>query len=215
MDGNGRWAKKLNLPRTKGHTEGLKTTKKIVTHAAQLGIRYLSLYVFSTENWKRSHEEIGSLMNLISAHLKSQLHFYREYSIRLVHSGNTDRLDKKILKDLEEITFLTKDHSGLTLNLLINYGGQDEIVRSCNKILKDNKSITIDSVSQYLDQPFLPPLDCIIRTASEHRISNFMIWQAAYAEFIYSSVFWPEYTTDDFNLSLNEYARRNRTFGGE
>jgi undecaprenyl diphosphate synthase len=215
MDGNGRWAKARGMIRSKGHLEGLKSTKTMVAHAATLGIPYLSLYTFSSENWSRAEEEVGALMNLLSTHLRAQIPFYKEHQIKVVHSGATDRLSKHVLGELSDIADLTAHHKGLVVNLLIDYGGQDEIIRALQRLQLKQLDINKDTLVAHLDQPDIPMLDCVIRSAGEQRLSNFMIWQAAYAELIYTDVLWPDFSTADFDLAMQTYAMRTRTFGGK
>ena len=167
MDGNGRWATKQNLPRTKGHQEGLKTAKRIVKVASDAGVKYLTLYTFSTENWKRAQEEVGFLMNLIHVHLIGELQFYKDNGIRICHTGDISALPKNIQDDLNDAMDKTKDYTGLTLNLAINYGGRDEIVRGIRKIAEKGikpEDITEDLVRQNLDMEGCPDVDLLIRS---------------------------------------------------
>ncbi|WDI35483.1 polyprenyl diphosphate synthase [Entomospira entomophila] len=214
MDGNGRWAVRNGLHRTKGHSTGLKATKAIVAHVARSPIQNLSLYTFSTENWTRTQEEVGALMDLISSHLKAQIPFYNDYGIRIVHSGSKLRLTHRITDDLTKIETMTANNSHLTLNLLIDYSSQEEIMRSMQRITDQKLPITQENIANNLDQPSLPPVDCVIRTAGEKRLSNFMLWQSAYAEFIYTDTLWPDFTAVDFDQAMDEYSHRHRTFGG-
>ncbi|MBI9100084.1 MAG: di-trans,poly-cis-decaprenylcistransferase, partial [Spirochaetaceae bacterium] len=188
MDGNGRWAKNRGLIRSKGHREGLESAKRIVKAAADIGLKYISLYVFSTENWKRAEEEISFLMVLIKTYLKSEFKFYKENKIKVVHSGDLKKLPPDIQKEITTIVHDTKDFTGLTMNLLINYGGKDEILRAVNKWNKTGRSSVLDEETLYsfFDAPEVPPLDLIIRSAGERRLSNFLLWQSAYAEYYFS-----------------------------
>lgn len=218
MDGNGRWATLKNLPRTAGHKEGLTVTKKIVKAASDLGIKFLTLYVFSTENWKRTQEEVGFLMNLIHIHLKGELNFYIKNQIRINHIGNFSELPESIQKDISDCMLETKDFKGLTLNIAINYGGRDEIIRGIKKILDSNIDpfkITEENFSQYLDMPSAPDVDLLIRTGGEKRLSNYLLWHIPYAEQIYIDTLWPDYTVEEFKNNINEFSRRNRRFGAE
>lgn len=216
MDGNGRWAEHRKLKRSQGHREGLKAAKAVVKEASRLGIPFLSLYVFSTENWKRTEEEISYLMFLIKQYLKKEYQFYLENQIKVVHSGNMDALPTEVRKDIEEISRETSSFTGTTVNLLINYGGRDEIVRAVQRSLSDNTSALVneDSINKYLDHPEIPPLDLVIRTAGEQRLSNFMIWQAAYAEYYYTDTLWPDFGSAELSDALAFYKNRNRKFGG-
>ncbi|HOV63123.1 MAG TPA: polyprenyl diphosphate synthase [Spirochaetia bacterium] len=220
MDGNGRWATQRNKPRTAGHREGLEAAKRIVRTAAELGIRYLSLYTFSTENWKRTMEEVSFLMSLIVQHLKKEMDFYVKNNIRVVHSGNLKALPQDVQAEILSVTSATRDFEGLTVNLAINYGGRDEIVRACKRwaasSLKEGEPFecTEATFASFLDQPELPDADLIIRTAYELRMSNFLLWQAAYAELYFSQKLWPDFTPEDFKAAIAEYQRRIRKFGG-
>ncbi len=218
MDGNGRWAQKRNLPRTEGHEKGLKTVKRIVKKASDLGIKFLTLYIFSTENWKRTEQEVGFLMNLIHIHLVQELNFYRENNIKLNHLGNLSALPKKIQNDILEAIDDTKDFNGMTLNLAINYGGRDEIVRGIKKIINQNiksEEITEEFISKNLDMPQSPDVDLLIRTGGEHRLSNFLLWHIPYAEQFYTDTLWPDYSNEEFEKNIEEFTHRNRRFGAE
>jgi undecaprenyl diphosphate synthase len=217
MDGNGRWARMRNLPRTQGHIEGLKAAKRIVTAAAKRGIRYMTLYTFSTENWKRTQDEVGFLMGLIKKNLLSELDFYRENNIRIRHCGDISALPDDIALGLRTAIEETSLNDGLCLSLAINYGGRDEIVRALKKMASHLASIPrIDekTISAYLDNPDIPDPDLIIRTAGEFRTSNFLLWESAYSEYIFSPKLWPEWDASDLEKALSEYAERDRRFGG-
>jgi undecaprenyl diphosphate synthase len=218
MDGNGRWAQSRKLPRTSGHDEGLRTAKRIVKAASDLGIKYLTLYVFSTENWKRAEQEVGFLMNLIHTHLCGELAFYKENGIRVRHIGNFEALPKSIQKDIKQAMDDTADFKGMTVNLAINYGGRDEIIRGIKKII-DNK-ISTDKLdekmfSSYLDMPECPDVDVLIRTGGEQRLSNYLLWHVAYAEQIYTDTLWPDYSNEEFYSNIESFQHRNRRFGAE
>ncbi len=216
MDGNGRWAKKRGKSRTEGHLEGVKTAKKIVKAAADFGIKYLSLYVFSTENWKRAQNEVAFLMSLIQRYLKREYDFYRENHIRVVHSGRYEGMSDEIVKDIEKVIKDTSEFNGLTVNLAINYGGRDEIARAVKKICSegcDEEKISLETINNHMDHPEIPDPDLIIRTGGEKRLSNFLLWQAAYAELYFSSKLWPDWTRHDFLKALLDYQSRERRFG--
>ena len=218
MDGNGRWATQRKLPRTSGHNEGLKTAKRIVKAAADLGIENLTLYVFSTENWKRAEQEVGFLMNLIHTHLKGELQFYKDNKIRINHIGDMAALPKNIQKDLTECMEDTKDFTKLNLNLAINYGGRDEILRGVKKALAaglDFNSLKEADFSKYLDMPQCPDVDLLIRTGGEKRLSNFLLWHVAYSEFEYTDTLWPDYSEEEFYKHIESFTRRERRFGAE
>lgn len=231
MDGNGRWAKKKNLPRTAGHDEGLQAAKRIVKAASDFGICFLTLYVFSTENWRRAEDEVSFLMKLIKLHLKKEYDFYRANHIRVLHSGELERLPKDVKEEIVSVTKDTAHYDGLTVNLAINYGGRNEIVRAVNRHLrsfstKDGKllslqsqaadvlSVTEEDVTKNLDLPELPETDLVIRTGGEMRLSNFLLWESAYAEFYFSKKLWPDWDKNDLAAAIEEYSRRERRFGG-
>lgn len=216
MDGNGRWAKQRGQIRTAGHEEGLKRAKEIAKAASDLGIKYVTLYAFSTENWKRAKSEVGFLMNLIHTHLLKELKFYKENSIRVRLLGDITGLPSIIQKDILETEKDTKDFTGLTICLAINYGGRDEIVRSIKKMIKEGipeQEITEGTVSSHFDFPELPDVDLLIRTGGEQRISNFLIWQASYAEFLFTKTLWPDYNKEEFYNNIAEFQKRTRRFG--
>jgi len=215
MDGNGRWAKERGKPRTFGHTEGLQAAKRITKAASDMGIKYLSCYTFSTENWKRSDSEVNFLMQLLKKHLREQLSFLRENNIRIVHTGSLDRLPKAVQKEIVDVEDLTKDLTGMTANLVINYGGRDEIVRAVKRLLEKGESdITEDALSSAMDHPEIPDPDLIIRTGGELRLSNFLLWESAYSELYFSKKFWPDWQAEDLKEAIDTYTSRSRRFGG-
>lgn len=218
MDGNGRWAQKQNLPRTKGHQEGLKSGKKIIKYCSDIGLKNVTLYAFSTENWKRAEEEVGFLMNLIHIHLKGELDFYKENKIRLRHVGDITHLPEQVQKDIIETVEATKDYTGLTVNMAINYGGRDEIVRGVKKVIEKgikSEDITESLFQDQLDFEGIPDVDLLIRTGGEKRLSNFLLWHVAYAEQVYTDILWPDYTVEDFQKDLEDFQKRHRRFGAE
>ena len=217
MDGNGRWAKLRNLPRTKGHREGLDVAKKIVKAASDLGIKFVTLYTFSTENWKRTQEEVGYLMTLIKKHLSSEFNFYKENKIRIEHIGDMTALPMDVQTEIKNAKNDTKDFTGTTVLLAINYGGKDEIIRGIKKLAaqkKDFSSITEQDLSLALDTKNIPDVDLLIRTGGELRLSNFLLWQAAYAELIFTDTLWPDYTKEEFIKNIQTFQHRTRRFGG-
>lgn len=217
MDGNGRWAKLRNLPRTKGHREGLDVAKQIVKAASDLGIKFVTLYTFSTENWKRTQEEVGYLMTLIKKHLSSEFNFYKENKIRIEHIGDITALPMDVQTEIENAKNDTKDFTGTTVLLAINYGGKDEIIRGIKKLAaqkKDFSSITEQDLSLALDTKNIPDVDLLIRTGGELRLSNFLLWQAAYAELIFTDTLWPDYTKEEFIKNIQTFQHRTRRFGG-
>lgn len=215
MDGNGRWAQNKGLPRTAGHKEGLEAAKRIVRAAADLGIRYVTLYTFSTENWKRTQEEVGYLMGLIKGHLRAEFAFYKENQIKVGYIGDLEGLPKDVQAEIINVQKDTAHFTGTTVVLAINYGSRDEITRAVNKMLSE-KITHIDekNFSRYMDIPSLPDVDLLIRTGGEERLSNFLLWQTAYAEFVFSKTLWPDYNADEFKKDIMEFEGRNRRFGG-
>ena len=213
MDGNGRWARRQGLFRSQGHLEGLKAAKRIVKAASDLGLPYLTLYTFSTENWKRTVEEVGFLMGLVKQYLREEMDFSRENRIRVRHAGNREGLPKDILEEIDNTCDQTKAFDGTQVILALNYGGRDEIVRAVNKIIAGNETITEKSISQYLDNPDVPDPDLIIRTAGEFRTSNFLLWESAYSEYYISDKLWPDWDREDLEKSITSYRNRERRFG--
>jgi undecaprenyl diphosphate synthase len=216
MDGNGRWARLRGKPRTEGHLEGGKAAKRVVAAAASAGLPFLSLYVFSTENWARTEEEVSFLMILIRSNLKKEYDFYRRNGIRIVHSGDLEKLPVEIVREIDEVSRDTAHFTGLTLNLSINYGGRDEIIRAFRRCLADGGAVNLteDSFRRYFDQPEIPDLDLVIRSGNEHRLSNFLLWQSAYAELYFSPKLWPDWDGRDLLEALTDYQHRSRRFGG-
>lgn len=215
MDGNGRWATERKLPRTKGHQEGLEVAKKIINSARKIGVKYISLYTFSTENWKRTTEEVGFLMNLIKTHLCNEFKFYKENGVRLMHIGNKDGLPLDVQNEIDKAIDECRNFNDITAVLAINYGGRDEIIRTTKKILQKNNlsEITEKNFSENLDYPELPDVDLLIRTGGEMRISNFLLWQSAYAELYFEKKYWPDYTETDLYDAIKTYQQRQRRFG--
>jgi undecaprenyl diphosphate synthase len=215
MDGNGRWATARGKPRTEGHLEGMAAAKRVVTAASELGLPFLSLYTFSTENWKRAEEEVSYLMFLIRSNIRKEFDFYRKNGIRILHSGDIERLPADIREEIRAVISDTAGFTGLTLNLCINYGGRDEIVRAVNRLGGKEAEVTEESLASCLDNPGIPDPDLIIRTSGEMRISNFLLWSSAYSELYFSPKLWPDWSGKDLAEALEDYARRNRRFGRE
>jgi undecaprenyl diphosphate synthase len=216
MDGNGRWAERKGLARTQGHLEGLKAAKRIVKAASDMGIRYLTLYVFSTENWKRTAEEVGFIMGLVKRYLKAELDFYRANRIRIRHAGDPGGLPPAIAGELEDACRDTGTFEGLQVILALNYGGRDEITRAVNRVLGKNPRcgpLSQDLIREHLDNPDVPDPDLVIRSAGEYRMSNFLLWAGAYAEFYVSGKLWPDWGAEDLRLAVEDYGRRSRKFG--
>jgi undecaprenyl diphosphate synthase len=218
MDGNGRWAKRRGLPRTQGHYEGLTAAKNVVRAAAEEGLECLTLYVFSTENWKRTAEEVGYIMGLVKRFLRGEMDFYRQNKIRIRYAGDAAGLPPEIWQEVEDVMADTASFPGLQVVLALNYGGRDEIVRAINRICtgraRPAPPISAADISAALDNPDLPDPDLIIRSAGEQRTSNFLLWEAAYAEYYISDKLWPDFTADDFKAALAWYGGRERRFGG-
>lgn len=216
MDGNGRWARARGRPRSEGHLEGLTAAKRVTAAAAELGIRWLTLYTFSTENWRRAQEEVSYLMFLIQRHLRNELDFYRRNRIRILHSGDPDRLPPDVVREIRSAVADTAAFDGLTVVLAINYGGRDEIVRAVRRAAAAGEAaaITEEGLRSRLDVPEAPDPDLVIRTGAEVRQSNFLLWQAAYAELYFSPKLWPDWDRADLVAALEEYAHRSRRFGG-
>jgi undecaprenyl diphosphate synthase len=217
MDGNGRWANQRGMLRTQGHLEGLKAAKRIVKAASDMGIQYLTLYAFSTENWKRAAGEVGFIMNLVKQYLRSEIAFYRENHIRIRHTGDPAGLPPDIAEELANAALDTGGFDGMQVILALNYGGRDEIVRAINKLAakgQDIAAITGEDIAACLDNPDVPDPDLIIRSAGEYRLSNFLLWESAYAELYVSAKFWPDWTGEDLAEAINEYRSRDRRFGG-
>ena len=217
MDGNGRWATRRNLTRHRGHREGLAAAKRTVKAAHDLGIKYLSLYTFSTENWRRTEDEVGFLMGLIATHLKKEYDFYRENRVRVVHSGDLTPLPARLQREIETVAKDTAGFDGIQVNLAINYGGRDEIVRSVNRWLHNGRGRTdldADALGQHLDLPDFPEPDLLIRTGGEKRLSNFLIWECAYSELLFTDILWPDFGNDQLIDAVLDYQNRERKFGG-
>jgi len=215
MDGNGRWATRQNRPRTFGHKEGLEAAKRVVKRAADIGIPWISLYTFSTENWKRAEEEVGFLMNMIKTHLRAELAFYAENGIRVMHMGDLTGLPSEIASEITDIAQATAHFTRTTVVLAINYGGRDEIIRAIKKLPVDmREQLTEATFPHYFDIPESPPVDLLIRTSGEKRISNFMIWQSAYAEYYLTEDLWPDWDGKNLDDAIQYYRNRDRRFGG-
>ena len=213
MDGNGRWAQNKNLPKAKGHEEGARSVEAVVNAALKAGVKYITLYAFSTENWKRSKTEIAALMKLLSKTLDK---FIKEDDpkVKVIFSGRRDPLPKDILAKMDKAAQIKKDNPALTLNLAINYGSRQEITDAANKLIAEGKKeITQEDISGALYNN-LPEPDLIVRTSGEQRLSNFLLWQSAYSEFYFTPVLWPDFKEEHFRQAVEEYGRRQRRFGG-
>ncbi len=221
MDGNGRWAKKRGLPRSVGHTYGAKTFKTITRYISRQGVKYLTLYAFSTENWKRPLEEVNALMKIFRQYLIDSLTDFREDDIKVVFIGDRSAFAEDIIDLINETEEVAKDRKGMQLNIAMNYGGRDELLNAvkglCRDVKENKKSadeLTEQDISSRLYTAGQPDPDLIIRTGGEHRLSNFMLYQAAYAEFYSTDTLWPDFKAEDFDKAVLEFNKRNRRFGG-
>jgi undecaprenyl diphosphate synthase len=217
VDGNRRWAKGHGLPTYEGHLAGYNAIIEVVLASIDAGVKYVSAYTFSTENWKRSESEVSKIMGLVLRLLTSDIHILQDNGIRLKVLGSRDRLSKSVLKAIDEAESKTAENTRGTLAVCFNYGGQLEIVDACKKIVQEGiapEDITTELITEHLYVPEVPPLDVVVRTSGEQRTSNFMLWRAAYSEFIFLEKLWPDMTKDDVTAILEEYSRRGRRFGG-
>lgn len=221
MDGNGRWAKKRGLPRKAGHSEGAKTFRKITRYCSEVGIKYLTVYAFSTENWKRPQDEVNSLMKLFKSYLEEALSDFKDDDIVVKFIGDKSHFTKDLQKLMTENEESSKNRSGMVLNIAMNYGSRDEIVRAVKNICSDVKSGKISDaeidenlISSYLYTSGQPNPDLIIRPSGEYRISNFMLWQSAYTEFVIMNKLWPDFQKSDLDEALRIYSHRSRRYGG-
>ena len=214
MDGNGRWAKRRRLPRTLGHREGAKALRKIITHAAKLGIKHLTVYAFSTENWKRSKEEVEALMFLFKTYLKGEEKNIMENNIKFTVSGREENVSESLLTAIKKLEDLSKDNTGLNLNIAFNYGGRAEIIDGINRLLKEGKKETTEEeFSKYMYRD-IPDPELLIRTSGELRISNFLLWQIAYSEIYITDTLWPDFDEKELEKAIESYNKRDRRFGG-
>ncbi|NLL46248.1 MAG: isoprenyl transferase [Clostridiales bacterium] len=219
MDGNGRWAKKRGLPRTAGHAAGAETFRKIATRCKNLGLEYLTVYAFSTENWKRPPEEVAAIMTLLEKYLLEAIEKMEKEGIRLFIMGDMAPLSPR-LRELAELTAeISKKLEGFQVNLCLNYGGRDEIVRAVRKYAQDYKSGLVGGLDEegfgrYLYSAGIPDPDLIIRPSGELRLSNFLIWQSAYSELYFTDVLWPDFSEAELDRAIEAYSRRERRFGG-
>ena len=221
LDGNGRWAKKRNMPRNYGHVQGSKTVEQIIEDGYKMGIEYITVYAFSTENWKRSADEVDALMKLLAKYLIDCIERSTKNNMRVRVIGDKSGLDTKLVARINELEETTKNATGLKFTIAINYGGRDEIRRAVTRIAEDvekgvitSKAITEDLINDYLDTAGLPDPDLLIRTSGEERLSNFLPWQLAYSEFYFTDVLWPDFTKEDLLTAIRYYNGRERRFGG-
>lgn len=221
LDGNGRWAKAKGMPRTYGHTVGAKNVETICRAAHDLGVKYVTMYAFSTENWSRPADEVKALMKLLGEYIKTCMKTAKKDNLRVRFIGDLSKLDDKLRANIKELTEYSSQFTGLTLTIAINYGSRDEMTRAIRNMAKDVKDdkISIDDIdeglfSSYLDTKDIPDPDFMIRTSGEQRLSNYLLWQLAYAEFYFTPVAWPEFTPEELKKAIEEYDKRNRRFGG-
>jgi undecaprenyl diphosphate synthase len=217
MDGNGRWALARGLPRLIGHRAGTENLRRIITACVEFGVKYLTIYAFSTENWGRPREEVEGLMNILEDVIDRELAELNKEGVQLRHIGRLERLDPKLQEKVLDAIELTRHNDRLVLNVAFNYGGRDEIVNAIQKMIKDGvkvDDVTSDLVSRYLFTAGVPDPDLIIRTSGELRVSNFLIWQGAYSEWYVTSVYWPDFNKEEFRKALDTFALRDRRHGG-
>jgi undecaprenyl diphosphate synthase len=217
MDGNGRWAISRGLPRLAGHRAGTENLRRIITACVEFGVKYLTIYAFSTENWGRPREEVDGLMHILEDVIDKELAELNKEGVQLRHIGRLERLDPKLQEKVLEAIELTKNNSRLVLNVAFNYGGRDEIVCAIQRIIKDGvkpEDVNSDLVSHYMFTAGVPDPDLIIRTSGELRVSNFMIWQGAYSEWYVTSVYWPDFNKEELQKALDTFSGRDRRYGG-
>ena len=221
MDGNGRWAKKKRMPRNYGHTQGSKNVERICEDAYNIGIKYITVYAFSTENWVRPQEEVEALMKLLATYLETSIKTSAKNNMRVRVIGDTEKLSENIKKSIVALEEASKNNTGLNFQVAINYGGRDELLRAAKALALDitaNKT-DIDNIDetkfeQYLDTEGIPDPDLLIRTSGEQRLSNFLLWQLAYTEFYFTDVLWPDFNKKDLIKAVEYYSNRTRKFGG-
>lgn len=221
MDGNGRWAKSRFLPRTAGHKAGVETIRKVVKEADRLGLQYLTLYAFSTENWKRPKLEVDALMNLLVTYLKNEIDELHKNNVKLTAVGDFEKLPEACVKELHSAMDKTKDNTGVHLNLALNYGGRNDIREAVVEIAKEYKEgkisledITEERIKKHLSTGEIPDPDLVIRTSGEQRLSNFLLWDVAYSEFYYTDIHWPDFDGEALEKAIYVYQKRDRRFGG-
>ena len=220
MDGNGRWAKKRGLPRFMGHVQGAKTFRKITRYCHDIGVKYATFYAFSTENWARPKEEVDAIMNLLDQYLDEIIEDFQQYNMKLNFIGDTSKFTDSLQSKIRKASEVTSGLTGITVNIAINYGGRQEIARAATLISQMTaargkaEEVTEEMLSKLMYTGGQPDPDLIIRPSGEQRLSNFMLWQCAYAEFWYSDVLWPDFSENDLNRAIIDFNQRNRRFGG-
>ena len=220
LDGNGRWAKKRGMPRSFGHVKGCENLEDICEVAKELGVKYLTVYAFSTENWKRSKEEVDGLMKLFRSYLKKCIKISQKNNMRVKVIGDITAFDSDIQESIKKLEDFSKDFTDLHFQIALNYGSRDEITRAVNRMLEDQKAgkletpVSEDTISDYLDTAGLPDPDLMIRTSGELRLSNYLLWQLAYSEFYFTDVPWPDFKKDELVKAIEKYNERDRRYGG-
>lgn len=221
MDGNGRWAQKRQLPRALGHKAGVEAIRDVIKTANSIGLKYLTLYAFSTENWKRPADEVSTLMQLLVEYLKKEVKELHENKVRIRTLGEINRLPEKPLEEVLKAKELTKNNEGLCVNIALNYGSRDELIRGIHRLMEQvaagnlsKDEISEENLSLVLDTGGIPDPELVIRTSGEHRLSNFLLWQSAYSEFWFTDTYWPDFRGNDLIQGIIEYQNRDRRFGG-
>ena len=220
LDGNGRWAKKRGMPRSFGHVKGCENLEDICEVAKELGVKYLTVYAFSTENWKRSKEEVDGLMKLFRNYLKKCIKISQKNNMRVKVIGDITAFDSDIQESIEKLEDFSKDFTDLHFQIALNYGSRDEITRAVNRMLEDQKAgkletpVSQDTISGYLDTAGIPDPDLMIRTSGELRLSNYLLWQLAYSEFYFTDVPWPDFKKEELVKAIEKYNERDRSYGG-
>ena len=221
LDGNGRWAKKRFLPRNAGHAAGSKNVEKVCELAWNKGVKYVTMYAFSTENWSRPDSEVDALMNLLHVYVQDCMKKCKKNNMRVRFIGDLSKIRPDLVAEIRELEETSKIYTGLNLQIALNYGGRDEIIRAVRKVCTEVKERDLNpedlkeaDIEKYLDTADIPDPDLMIRTSGEQRLSNYLLWQLAYAEFYFTDVFWPDFGEKDLDLALEYYANRDRRFGG-
>lgn len=220
LDGNGRWAQSKGMPRNYGHSKGSKTLEVICEEAYRLGVQYLTVYAFSTENWRRAKSEVDALMSLLRSYMKTSLKIAKKNNMKILVIGDKSGLDQDLQDSIANLEEKTKGNTGLKFQIALNYGSRDEIIRAVNKIVKDrecgiikNEQITEELLTSYLDTRDIPEPDLLIRTSGEMRLSNFLLWQLAYTEFYFTDIHWPDFNRDELIRAIEKYNSRERRYG--
>ena len=217
MDGNGRWAKEKGKLRVEGHKKGAENIEKIIDYSIKLGVKYLTVYAFSTENWKRPEVEVKALMKLFAKYLEDKKEELKKQGVKLLVTGTEENIPNKLLKKIRDTEEYLSDCNQITFNIAFNYGGRKEIVDGINKILKENrenKEINEEEFKKYMYRPEIPDPELVIRTSGEFRVSNFLLWEIAYSEFYVTNVYWPDFDEREYDLAIASYNKRDRRFGG-